>query len=307
MDLRASRSGPLQGQAAIPGDKSCSHRALILGALAEGETRISGLLEAEDVLATARALETFGAGVERQDDGEWRVRGAEWRSPAEPIDCGNSGTAARLLMGAASGFDLTATFSGDASLSSAADGAGDGAAGAHGRPVRGRRLFADHAARRPAGRRGLGQRAGLGAGEIRDPARRPPGARVDRGARAGAEPRSYGNHAARVRLRGFGGRWRHRPGGRAAPHGMHHRHCRRHLVRGVRVDGGGHRAGLVGRGPRPAGQSAAHRPVRSARGNGRRYRSCRTSGCRGARSSRTSASATPRCGDRGAAPSASRR
>jgi len=117
MRLRASPSGPLSGVAAIPGDKSCSHRALILGALAEGATGIRGLLEADDVLATARAVAAFGAGVERVGEGEWLVGGAEWRSPAGPIDCGNSGTAARLLMGAAAGFDLTATFTGDASLS----------------------------------------------------------------------------------------------------------------------------------------------------------------------------------------------
>jgi 3-phosphoshikimate 1-carboxyvinyltransferase len=117
MDLRATASGPLAGVAAIPGDKSCSHRALILGALAEGETRIEGLLEAEDVMATARAVAAFGAEVERLGDGEWRIAGAEWRSPAEPVECGNSGTAARLLIGAAAGFDLTAAFTGDASLS----------------------------------------------------------------------------------------------------------------------------------------------------------------------------------------------
>jgi 3-phosphoshikimate 1-carboxyvinyltransferase len=117
MELRASRSGPLTGIAAIPGDKSCSHRALILGALAAGETRISGLLEADDVAATARAVAAFGASAERVGDGEWLVRGAEWRSPSEPVDCGNSGTAARLLMGAAAGFDLIATFTGDESLS----------------------------------------------------------------------------------------------------------------------------------------------------------------------------------------------
>lgn len=116
MELRASRSGPLGGIADIPGDKSCSHRALILGALADGETRISGLLEADDVAATIRALEAFGARVERQA-GDWRITGAEWHSPGAPIDCGNSGTTARLLMGAAAGFDLTATFTGDDSLS----------------------------------------------------------------------------------------------------------------------------------------------------------------------------------------------
>jgi 3-phosphoshikimate 1-carboxyvinyltransferase len=116
MRLRASPSGPLSGVAAIPGDKSCSHRALILGALAEGETRITGLLDAGDVMATAKAVEAFGAVIERDGD-KWLVRGAEWRSPECPIDCGNSGTAARLLMGAAAGFGLAATFTGDASLS----------------------------------------------------------------------------------------------------------------------------------------------------------------------------------------------
>jgi 3-phosphoshikimate 1-carboxyvinyltransferase len=84
--------------------------------MADRETRISGLLEAEDVAATRRAVEAFGAKVE-QDGEDWVVQGAEWRSPVGPIDCGNSGTTARLLMGAAAGFDLTATFTGDASLS----------------------------------------------------------------------------------------------------------------------------------------------------------------------------------------------
>ena len=116
MILRATPGGPLAGDAVIPGDKSCSHRALILGALAEGETRIAGLLEADDVAATMRAIQAFGTTVERDGDG-WRVTGAEWRSPAAPIDCGNSGTAARLLMGAAAGFDLQARFTGDSSLS----------------------------------------------------------------------------------------------------------------------------------------------------------------------------------------------
>ncbi len=116
MDLRATPSGPLAGIAAIPGDKSCSHRALILGALADGESRISGLLEAEDVAATRRAVEAFGARIEPAGEG-WVVHGSEWRSPTGPVDCGNSGTTARLLMGAAAGFDLTAEFTGDACLS----------------------------------------------------------------------------------------------------------------------------------------------------------------------------------------------
>jgi 3-phosphoshikimate 1-carboxyvinyltransferase len=116
MELRAAKSGPLNGIAAIPGDKSCSHRALILGALAEGETRISNLLDSHDIEATRRAIQSFGATVS-QDGETWLIAGAEWRSPFGPIDCGNSGTTARLLMGAAAGFELNAIFTGDASLS----------------------------------------------------------------------------------------------------------------------------------------------------------------------------------------------
>jgi 3-phosphoshikimate 1-carboxyvinyltransferase len=116
--LASSRSEALHGEIEVPGDKSISHRALILGGLASGETRISGLLEGDDVLHTAGAVRAFGAEVECLGPGEWRVRGAEWQSPAQPIDCGNSGTGARLLMGAAAGFTISATFTGDASLSS---------------------------------------------------------------------------------------------------------------------------------------------------------------------------------------------
>jgi 3-phosphoshikimate 1-carboxyvinyltransferase len=116
--LASSRSEALNGEIEVPGDKSISHRALILGGLASGETRISGLLEGDDVLHTAGAVRAFGAEVERLGPGEWRVRGADWRSPAQPIDCGNSGTGARLLMGAAAGLPISATFTGDASLSS---------------------------------------------------------------------------------------------------------------------------------------------------------------------------------------------
>jgi len=116
--LVARPGGPLRGEAAIPGDKSCSHRALILGALAKGTTRIRGLLESEDVLATARAVAALGASVERAGPGEWHVTGAAWTSPPEPIDCGNSGTTARLLLGACAGVEgLAVTLTGDASLS----------------------------------------------------------------------------------------------------------------------------------------------------------------------------------------------
>ena len=87
-----------------------------MGALASGETRIFGLLEADDVVATVTALQAFGIEVERTNEGYWRVVGGEWQSPSATIDCGNSGTSARLLMGAAAGFDLSATFTGDESL-----------------------------------------------------------------------------------------------------------------------------------------------------------------------------------------------
>ena len=118
MKLTARSGEPLHGEAAVPGDKSCSHRALILGAMAEGMTEIHGLLDSDDVLATARAVAAFGAVVEQAGPGHWRVTGGAWRSPTEPIDCGNSGTTARLLMGAVAGMPgVAATFTGDASLS----------------------------------------------------------------------------------------------------------------------------------------------------------------------------------------------
>jgi 3-phosphoshikimate 1-carboxyvinyltransferase len=94
-----------------------SHRSMILGAMATGTTEVEGLLEGDDVLATARAAEAFGATVERLGEGRWRVTGrGGLASPAGVIDCGNAGTGVRLLMGAAAGYALRATFDGDASL-----------------------------------------------------------------------------------------------------------------------------------------------------------------------------------------------
>lgn len=115
--LIARPGGPLRGEIAAPPDKSISHRALILGAMAHGETRIKGLLEADDVARTAAAVAALGAGVRRLDDGSWRVAGAGALSePGDVLDMGNSGTGSRLLMGACAGYALTATFTGDASL-----------------------------------------------------------------------------------------------------------------------------------------------------------------------------------------------
>ena len=115
--LTARRSASLNGLVRAPGDKSMSHRALILGAMATGVTDIEGLLEGEDVLATARAVEAFGATVERLGGGRWRVTGnGGFQQPAGVIDCGNAGTGVRLLMGAAAGYPVATTFDGDASL-----------------------------------------------------------------------------------------------------------------------------------------------------------------------------------------------
>ena len=111
--------GPLTGEAHVPGDKSISHRALILGALSVGETRIEGLLEGEDVLDTARAMRAFGAEVVEHGGGRWSVFGVGVGGFAEPeqvIDCGNSGTGVRLIMGAMATSPISATFTGGASL-----------------------------------------------------------------------------------------------------------------------------------------------------------------------------------------------
>ena len=119
--MTARKSGPLRGQAHVPGDKSISHRSLILGALSVGETRVSGLLEGQDVLDTAVAMRAFGAEVTDHGGGDWSVWGVGVGGFAEPeivIDCGNSGTGVRLIMGAMATCPITATFAGDASLHS---------------------------------------------------------------------------------------------------------------------------------------------------------------------------------------------
>ena len=119
--LEARCSGPLTGKARVPGDKSISHRALILGALSVGKTRISGLLEGEDVLNTAKSMRALGAEVDRTDDFAWAVQGvgvSGFAEPQNPLDFGNSGTGCRLVMGAVAGCPITAVFDGDASLRS---------------------------------------------------------------------------------------------------------------------------------------------------------------------------------------------
>ena len=117
--LSSGTSGPLNGRVRVPGDKSISHRALILGTLAVGRTRITGLLEGEDVLRTVAAMRALGASVTRRAAGEWTVDGVGVGGLAEPediLDFGNSGTGARLVLGAVASSPLTAVFTGDASL-----------------------------------------------------------------------------------------------------------------------------------------------------------------------------------------------
>jgi len=111
---------PLTGRIAVPGDKSISHRSLMLGALAVGETRVSGLLEGEDVLATAAAMRAMGAAIARGDDGTWSIHGVGvggLLQPDQALDMGNSGTSTRLLMGLVASHPIRAVFTGDASLS----------------------------------------------------------------------------------------------------------------------------------------------------------------------------------------------
>lgn len=116
----AQKSSALSGTVRAPGDKSISHRAIIFGALANGETTVTGLLEGADILSTIGAMKAFGADI-RKDGDTWHVTGcggAGLQSPKEDIDCGNAGTGVRLIMGAAAGYGLTVTYTGDASLKS---------------------------------------------------------------------------------------------------------------------------------------------------------------------------------------------
>ena len=117
--LTARRGGPIQGRIRVPGDKSISHRALILAAMTVGESTVAGLLEGEDVLNTAQAMRALGARLDRGEDGIWRIHGVGvggFAEPAGPLDFGNSGTGCRLTIGAVAGCPITVTFDGDASL-----------------------------------------------------------------------------------------------------------------------------------------------------------------------------------------------
>lgn len=117
--MTSRANGPLTGTANVPGDKSISHRSLILGALCVGRTDVTGLLEGQDVLDTAKAMRAFGAEVTQHAPGHWTIDGVGVGGFAEPdqvIDCGNSGTGVRLIMGCMATSPISATFTGDASL-----------------------------------------------------------------------------------------------------------------------------------------------------------------------------------------------
>ena len=118
--LTSHRPASLQGIFHVPGDKSISHRSLILGGLAIGTTNVSGLLEGDDVMATANAMRALGVEITRLENGVWQIAGVGLHgltSPEQPLDLGNSGTGVRLLMGVVAGQPITATFTGDESLS----------------------------------------------------------------------------------------------------------------------------------------------------------------------------------------------
>lgn len=118
--VQSQLSGALWGDVVAPGDKSISHRALIFGAMAQGKTTVKGLLEGADILSTLEAMRSFGAKIEKDVRGHWQVEGVGengFVTPAGEVDCGNAGTGVRLIMGAAAGYNLRATFTGDVSLS----------------------------------------------------------------------------------------------------------------------------------------------------------------------------------------------
>ena len=258
--LTARRGGPLQGRARVPGDKSISHRALILGALTVGETTIAGLLEGEDVLHTAAAMRALGARLERGGDGIWRIHGVGvggFAQPAGSLDFGNSGTGCRLAIGAVAGSPVTATFDGDASLAQAADAARARSAGEDGRARRrsGRRRppAADACRRARSDPDRLRISGAVGAVEVGGAAGRAFRAGRDHGDRGGGDARPHRAHAQAFRRQGDEqALWRARP-----PH---------HACRPARARAGERRgAGRSVLGGVSAGRRAARARLRADR------------------------------------------
>ena len=121
MRSSSRQSQALSGTVRAPGDKSISHRSMIFGAMAEGTTEVTGLLEGADILSTASVMEALGAKITKTGEGAYSVDGCGadgFQTPTSDLDCGNAGTGVRLIMGACAGYDIHATFTGDASLSS---------------------------------------------------------------------------------------------------------------------------------------------------------------------------------------------
>ena len=282
--LTCRRKGPLHGSIEVPGDKSISHRALLFGALSTGETRVRGLLDAEDVHSTRRAVEALGAVVRREGDEIVVVPPAILREPGDVVDCGNSGTSLRLLTGVLvrraraldpHGRRLAPPPAGPARHRPAAtDGRGPLGARRRSAAARGR-------ARPAAPRRAPRARGRERAGEERVPARRPLRGGRDLRARAGALARSHRADARRDGRAGAGGRARggHRAGAAAR---RSRRRPRRHLLGGVlplrrrrapRVRGDGaeprREPDAHGAARRARGDGGGRRPPRRARGRGR--------------------------------------
>ena len=279
---KASKSHALKGDVRIPGDKSISHRALMLGGLAAGETRITGLLECEDVLATGRAMQAMGAALRKQGD-TWIINGVGngcLLAPETALDFGNAGTGCRLTMGLVGPYDFETTFIGDASLSGRPMGRVLEPLRLTGVQVRGggRREAAGHPARSAHARTDqLPGADGLGAGQVRRADGRAQHSRHHQRHRAGDDPRSHREDAEGFRRSAGGGnRCRRRPDHparrpRPACRPDHQRARRSVLGRlsaGRRPD----RAGIGRAHPQRADEPDAHRADPDASGDGGGYR-----------------------------------
>jgi len=278
--FRVRPGGSLNGRLRVPGDKSISHRAIMLGAIADGVTEVDGFLEGADALGTLVALRRLGVYIEGPSEGRVVIHGAGidgLRAPDGPLDLGNSGTSMRLLAGLLAAQSFSSELVGDPSLSRR------GAAGAHGGPYRCQR--GGHAAtadprRRVAAWHRLRLAGGERAGEV-GPA---PGGSLRRRphlrARAGGDARSHRAHAGGLRLPGGTGRAPRVRRRRRSPQGAVRGRAGGYLVGRLLSRRGEHCAG-IGPGARACGlQPDAHRRDRGAARHGRRHRGAGGAGVR---------------------------